>query len=96
MYEIPPDLPGEHIRIATDDPDADFQTAKDLAKQTARKRWTYPMILSWFDATTGEGYPAFECAGHEKPPWRVYAESRGADLSVIVNDGRYIFLFLTE
>jgi hypothetical protein len=96
MHDIPHNLPGELIRIATDDPEADFQTAKDLAKRTARERWTYPMILSWFDGTTGQGYPAFECGSHEKPPWILYAESRGADLSVVVNDGRYIFLFLTQ
>lgn len=96
MPKTTDDLPGEHIHIATEESDADFRTAKDLAKQTARQRWTYPMILSWYDGDKGEGYPAFECAGSDKPAWVVYAESRGADVAVIVNEGKYVFLILSE
>ena len=36
---------------------------------------------------TGEGYPNIECGKGDKPAWVVYAESRGGDLTIDINDG---------
>ena len=52
------------------------------------------MLLSWNNAETGEYYPAFECGRIGRPAWVVYADARGADLIIDINDGRYTFMFL--
>jgi hypothetical protein len=72
----------------------DFETAKELAKRKAREICAESMLLSWNDAETGEYYPRTECGLGGRPPWVVYAEARGADLIIDVNDGQYTFMFL--
>jgi len=52
------------------------------------------MLLSWNNAETGDYYPAFECGRSGRPGWVVYADARGADLTIDINDGRYTFMFL--
>jgi hypothetical protein len=52
------------------------------------------MLLSWNNAETGEYYPKTECGHSGRPPWVVYADARGADLIIDVNDGQYTFMFL--
>ena len=72
---------------------ANFDKAKDIADEKARAYAPGSMLLAWFDRTTGQFSPQVTCCGDEKPTWLVYAESRGADLSVIVNDGQYVFVY---
>jgi hypothetical protein len=86
--------PVERIRLHVDDPDLDFSTANDLAKEKARERSKDAMMLSWFNRKTGEFYPKFECGYRDKPPWMIFAESRGANLIIDINDGEYIFMYL--
>lgn len=85
---------GEVIRFTTEDKAVDFEEAKDLAKQKARQMCADPMLLSWYDGTTGTGYPNLECGRSDKPAWIVYAESRGGNLTVDFNDGQYLFYYL--
>ena len=89
------DYPGNHINITTDNPDLDFAEAKDLAKQRAKESCTDPMLLSWFQGKTGESYPNMECGPGDKPAWITYAESRGGDLVIDINQGQYIFIYLS-
>jgi len=98
MKLIKPDIkdyPGDRINIKTNNPDLDFLAAKDVAKQEAKKRCTDPMLLSWFQGRTGESYPNMECGPGDKPAWITYAESRGGDLVVDINQGQYIFIYLS-
>lgn len=53
------------------------------------------MILSWKNGKTGEFYPARECGTQKKPAWIYYAQVRGANLTININDGEYIFMILT-
>ncbi len=53
------------------------------------------MLLSWYQGKTGESYLNLECCSGDKPAWIVYAESRGGDLTIDINDGQYVFIYLS-
>jgi hypothetical protein len=89
------DYPGKQIGIKIDDPGLDFATAKDIAQKKSKEIFADAMLLSWYRSETGESYPNLECGRNDKPAWIVYAESRGGDLTIDVNDGQYVFIFLT-
>ena len=86
---------GNHVKLSLDQEALDFDSAKVLANQKAKELTDDPMMLSWFNGKTGEFYPEIECGPVDKPPWIVYAESRGADLAININDGEYIFMYLS-
>jgi hypothetical protein len=89
------DYPGKLIELKSDKPDLDFAAAKDLAKQRATEICADPMLLSWYQGQTGESYPNLECGPGDKPAWIVYAESRGGDLTIVINEGQYVFIYLS-
>lgn len=84
-----------HIKIQVDDKNLDFIQAKDIAKQKAKTICADPMLLSWYQGKTGESYPKFECGSRDKPPWVVFAEARGGDLVIDINQGEFIFMYLS-
>ena len=86
---------GNHIVIQVDDEDLDFLKAKDIAKEKARELADDPMLLSWYIGKTKEYYPKLECGTWDRPVWIIFAESRGADIAININDGEYIFLYLS-
>ena len=97
MTQVPAiltDGPKEEIDLEIEDPELDFERAKDIAKAKSRELRGETMLLSWHNAQTGEYYPTFDCGGSEKPAWILYAESRGANLTIRINDGLYTFMFL--
>jgi hypothetical protein len=89
------DYPGKHIALKIDDPNLDFTKAKDLAKQKVKEICDDPMLLSWYQGKTGESYPNLECGPGDKPAWIVFAESRGGDLTIDINAGQYVFIYLS-
>ena len=89
------DFPGAHVRVLSEDKSLDFSKAKDLAKARAKESCGDPMLLSWYKGNTGESYPNLECGPGDKPAWIVFAESRGGDLTIDVNDGEYVFIYLS-
>ena len=89
------DYPGKHIELKIDRPDLDFAEAKDIAKQKALEGCDDAMLLSWYRGKTGESYPDVECGTGDKPAWIVYAESRGGDLTIDINQGQYVFIYLS-
>jgi len=86
--------PVEHTNMQINDPNLEFLKAKDLAKEKAKESCKDPMLLSWCNGKTGEFYPRFECGKGDKPPWIVFAEARGGNLTIDINDGEYIFVYL--
>lgn len=90
------EYPGKHIKIKNDDPALDFATAKNYAKQKAQEMCADPMQLSWYNGKSGESYPNVECGPGDKPAWITYAESRGGDLTIDVNEGQYVFIYLSN
>ena len=89
------DYPGEIIELKSEQVDLDFASAMDLAKQKARELYDDPMLLSWYQGKTGEFYPDADCGPGDRPPWIVFAESRGADLTIDINEGQYVFVYLS-
>ena len=85
---------GEHVKIELDDPELDYEKAHYAAKLKARGICWDPMLLAWFSGKTGEFYPKTECCNSEKPPYIIYARARGADLTIDINDGEYVFYYL--
>ena len=84
----------EEIRLRVAEAGLDFENAKDLAKRKAREICAESMLLAWNNAETGEYYPTVECSRSGRPAWVVYADARGADLTIDINDGQYTFMFL--
>lgn len=70
-----------------------FELARKTATQRALAFLDEPMLLSWFDATTGRRFPDVDCCGDEcNPAWKIYGQNRGGELWVEV-DGTYGFIF---
>ena len=92
----PADMPLAHeiVNLQVAENDLDFEKAADLARSRAREISKDAMMLAWFNRRSGEGFPDYDCGAGDKPPWRVFAEARGANLTVDVNDGEFIFLYL--
>ncbi|RZB34820.1 MAG: hypothetical protein SRB1_00588 [Desulfobacteraceae bacterium Eth-SRB1] len=78
--------PVDNIKLRVDVPDLDFSKAKDLAQEKARERCKDPMLLSWHNGKTGEFYPRFECGSGNNPPWIVFAEARGGNLTIDIKE----------
>ena len=85
------DYPGRHLKLEIEKTNLNFAAAKDFAKQKAKEICADPMLLSWYQGETGESYPNLECGPGDKPAWIVYAESRGGDLTIDINQGQYIY-----
>lgn len=83
------------VKLEVDGDGLDFEKAKAIAKQKASEFCSYPLLLSWCNGRTGEFYPKTECAPGEKPAWIVYAEARGGDIRIDINDGEFVFIFLS-
>ena len=90
----PSEYLGEHVKIELDDPELDYVKARNVAKLKAKGICWDPMLLAWFSGKTGEFYPKTDCGSSEKPPYIVYARARGADLTIDINDGEFVFYYL--
>ena len=89
------DYLGYLVPIQVEEKELDLETAKDMAKEKAKEFCDDPMLLAWYQGKIGEGFPNLECGRGEKPAWIIYAESRGGDLTININDGEYIFIYLS-
>lgn len=86
----------KRYKIEMDDPELDFAEAKDIAKQQPKGTSADPMPLSWYQVKTGESSPILECRDGDKPVWIVYAESRDDNLTIDINEGQYVFIYLSK
>jgi len=90
----PTEYLGEHVKMELDEPELDYATAHYAAKLKAKGICWDPMLLSWFSGKTGDFYPKTDCGGSDKPPYIIYARARGADLTIDINNGEYVFYYL--
>ena len=81
------------IDIGVRDEPLDFARARAIADQRARELGPEPMLLAWYNGGTGAFSPQVPCCGDAKPGWLVYAESRGGDLVIDINDEAYVFVY---
>jgi hypothetical protein len=80
----------EHLRVTGE---LDFARARDLADRRARELAADPMLLAWYNRATGAFSPQVTCCSEDKPAWLTYAESRGGDLVIEINDTAYVFVY---
>lgn len=81
------------VSVNTGSPVTDFQDARRLADQKAAERLAIPMLLAWSDSKAGKFSPNIVCCQEHKPSWLVYAETRGGELSIDINDLEYVFVY---
>ena len=89
------DIVDNHVQLKIVDRNLNFKKAHAIAKQAAKELSADPMLLSWYQGKTGKFYPDFECGRSDKPAWILYAESRGGDTAININNGEYIFIYLS-
>ncbi len=82
-----------HPVVVISDKHLNFSEARVLADSKARELSSDPMLLAWFDKGTGRFSPDVICCGEDKPTWLIYAESRGADIEVDINNEDYVFVY---
>lgn len=70
-----------------------FLEARNMADQKAAELGPSPMLLAWYDGQSGRFSPPVECCDEKKPGWIVYAESRGADITIDINDEKFVFIY---
>jgi hypothetical protein len=90
----PSEYLGKCVKIDLDEQDLGYEKARYVAKLKAKEICRDPMLLSWFSGKTGDFFPKIDCGGSEKPPYIIYARARGADLTIDINDGEYVFYYL--
>ena len=71
----------------------DFARARALADRQAGESGEEPMLLAWYNRDRGEFSPQVTCCSEDKPAWLTYAESRGSDLVIDINDEAYVFVY---
>jgi hypothetical protein len=81
------------IDIRVDEPSLDFARARAMAEKRARQAGAEPMLLAWYNGGTGEFSPQVTCCHDDKPAWLTYAEARGGDLIIDINDEAYVFVY---
>ena len=81
------------VMVMVDDKPLDFSSARFMADRKARELSSDPMLLAWFDRSSGRFSPDVICCGDNKPTWLTYAESRGADIEVDINNEDYVFVY---
>ncbi len=82
------------IAMHVEDADLDLAKARDMAKAKARDMDRNAMMLSYHSGKTGEYWPKYDCGGGGRPPWIVFAEARGYNLKIDINNGEYEFFYL--
>ncbi len=70
------------------------ESARQAADEEARAHDEEPMLISWYEAGSGRHSPRVECCRDDVPGWLAYAQSRGADLVININDLSYVFVYL--
>ena len=83
-------------KIKTDETDLDFPAAQSMADEKVKSLCPDPMLISWFNATTGESHPKVDCGRTGKPGWLNYAQSLNCDMTVDINDEQFVFIYLTQ
>ena len=81
------------VMVTVDDNPLDFSGARAVADRKARELSSDPMLVAWFDRSSGRFSPDVICCDRDKPSWLVYAESRGADIEVDINNEDYVFVY---
>lgn len=84
----------KNITIAVDGAELDWDVARDLAFSLANRHNEDPMLMSWFDKTTGKFSPSCcKCEIKDGPAWEIYGKNHGGRYRISVNDDTYVFIY---
>lgn len=78
-----------NVDVRIEDYEFGFDRARELAESFASS-FGDAMMLSWCDHKSGKWHPVAECCGDKS--WEVYANKRGSNLRITINDD-YVFMF---
>ncbi len=82
------------IRVTVTGCELDFDMAQRLARALASRQGAEPMLLAWLDRRRGQVSPDIpEC--QRLPGWLAYAHGHGGDFKVNINEGEYVFVFIS-
>lgn len=82
------------VHLTLDEPDLDFDRARQAACDLARSCGNEAELLGWFDVKAGRYFPeTADCLEGMPPSWVQLAEAKGGNLTVDVNRGTYVFVF---
>jgi hypothetical protein len=81
------------IDLSLDPEGLNFSAAKAAADRQARELCPEPMLLAWFEKSTGRYSPRVECCREDQPAWLTYAKTRGGDLVIDINAEEYVFVY---
>lgn len=74
--------------------DLNWDLARDLAYRLAAQDNEDPMLVSWFDASTGKFSPSCcKCQIQDGAAWEVYGKNHGGRYRISVNDDTYVFIY---
>lgn len=84
------------VKIKADPSGLDFMAARDIADEKVNSLSSDSILISWYNATTGESHPDGKnrCAG--KPGWLSHAELSKCDMTVDINDEQFVFIYRTK
>jgi hypothetical protein len=82
------------VAMTIENTELDLATASAMAKVRAREIDSNAMMLSFHSAKTGEFWPTYDCGGGGRPPWIVFAEARGYNLKIDINNGEFEFFYV--
>lgn len=84
----------KNITIAVDGAELDWDVARDLAFALANRHNEDPMLMSWFDKTTGRFSPSCcKCEIKDGAAWEIYGKNHGGRYRISVNDDTYVFIY---
>ncbi len=87
-----PDM--ESIAVVVDGVELDWDLARDLAYVIANRKNEDPMLMSWFDKTTGKFSPSCcKCDIKDGPAWEIYGKNHGGRYRISVNQDTYVFIY---
>ncbi|MEN8257664.1 MAG: AF1514 family protein [Thermodesulfobacteriota bacterium] len=92
---IPINGPGmKKITLSVEGADLDWDLARDLAYAIASRDGGDPMLMSWFDKTTGKFSPSCcKCEITDGPAWEIYGKNHGGRYRISINDDTYVFIY---
>ncbi len=90
----PVHLQMQHINLTIPGDVITWDEARDKAYELACQDDEDPMLMAWFDQTTGKFSPSCcKCDIVDGPAWEIYGKNHGGRLRISVNDGLYLFIY---
>jgi len=85
---------GPTIKVEKNEGDLNITAARIIADTAAARLSPDPMLLAWYEARSSDFSPRVDCCcAKKKPGWLVYAESRGGEIQIVINDLEYVFIY---